>query len=187
MGYFVHAGVDRVGVGLQDCFPNATSLCSVEWSVNEAIRLLKARQRPAAERAIRNVIDAGSLDEAHTRMSKVQLSPLGERYPSVVQLWGEALARFEPLFALPEPVRQLVRSADRTAMEVHERLTRAIHRHGPFSDSAAALDFVEDALLRAERRLDRQWAAAMAGEAWGPMLPHRVLPARAAVSAPMLS
>jgi transposase-like protein len=137
--------------------------------------------------ALRQQAEACTLEQARSELASFQLSPLGERYPSVVQLWGEALARFEPLFALPEPVRQLVRSADRTAMEVHERLTRAIHRHGPFSDSAAALDFVEDALLRAERSLDRQWAAAMAGEAWGPMLPHRVLPARAAVSAPMLS
>jgi transposase-like protein len=42
------------------------------------------------------------------------------------------------------------------AARVRVRLVRAIRRHGSFETEAAVLDFVSDALQRAERRLDRE-------------------------------
>lgn len=40
--------------------------------------------------------------------------------------------------------------------QVRAGLTRAVRRHGSFESGAAAMDFMTDALRRAERRLDRQ-------------------------------
>jgi hypothetical protein len=47
-------------------------------------------------------------------------------------------------------------SPERAAQHFHEYLIRAIRRRGGFESRAAALDFMADALQRAERRLDRE-------------------------------
>jgi len=46
--------------------------------------------------------------------------------------------------------------ASAVAEDVGQTLERAVRRHGHFENAAAALDFVSLALLRAERRLDRE-------------------------------
>jgi len=46
--------------------------------------------------------------------------------------------------------------ASAVAEDVRQRLDRAVRRHGHFENDTAALDFVSLALLRAERRLDRE-------------------------------
>jgi hypothetical protein len=48
------------------------------------------------------------------------------------------------------------RSVQLEAEQVSARLNRAIRRHGSFETGAAVLDFMVDALQRAERRLDRE-------------------------------
>jgi transposase-like protein len=55
--------------------------------------------------------------------------------------------------SVPDPMPQptLLQAA-----QVRVRLARAIRRHGCFETEAAVLDFVSDALQRAERRLDRE-------------------------------
>ena len=53
----------------------------------------------------------------------------------------------------PDPMPQPARLE---AARVRAGLARAIRRHGSFETEAAVLDFVSDALQRAERRLDRE-------------------------------
>jgi len=132
----------------------AGSAPSVEQMLAATLAPLMARHRSVMGDRLREISEASDLEAAFAVLSAIERSNLGERYPAVMRQWREALARLEPLFALPESLRSLVRSADRTAMEVHERLTTAIHRHGPFVDAVAAREFVASALQRAERRLD---------------------------------
>jgi hypothetical protein len=80
-------------------------------------------------------------------------------YPKILAQWGEAVAAFQPLFAIPEPYRHLVRSVDQTAAEVQGRLMRAIHRHGPFVDSGEAFRFAAAALQHADRQIYRELQA----------------------------
>jgi hypothetical protein len=76
--------------------------------------------------------------------------------------WRALVARWAPVFALPVAQRRLVLAVDRLAADSHKALFRAIARHGPFTDSAAALGFIASALQRSERRLDRKRAACVA-------------------------
>jgi len=58
--------------------------------------------------------------------------------------------------ALASSRPHMLPSAAAVAEDVRDRLIRAVRRHGPFEDEAAALHFVADALQRTERRLDRE-------------------------------
>ena len=61
-----------------------------------------------------------------------------------------------PMDTCVPPRRRMPSSAELAAEHFHERLVRAIRRHGSFESRAAVLDFVAGALQRAERRLDRE-------------------------------
>lgn len=186
---FIRYGVgDLLGAEEAFCqtFRQAEVVPSIAQALESVAALVPPRHRGAVSDSLRAAAEAVDLGAARTALARFQRTGLGERYPTVVALCGEALARSEPFFALPAPLRQLVRSADRTALDVRERLTRAIHRHGPFIDPAAALDFVADRLLRAEHRLDRERAASWpAGEGLGPS--RRSGPMRGALGVPALA
>jgi transposase-like protein len=120
------------------------------------------RYRKSLADGLRAAAQADCEEAARAAFDKLLLTGVGERYPKVVALWEEALARSGTVARLSEPMQSLVRSADRTAAEVSGRLAREIKRHGHFDDPDAALDFVSGALLRAERRLDRARDEALA-------------------------
>jgi putative transposase len=140
---------------------------SVEQALESVTARVPLRHRQDVSVHLRAAADAETVERGRSELAKFQGSSLGEKYPDVVQLWSDALARFEPIFSLNEQLRGLVRLADRTAADVRGRLNRAILRHGPFSDSGAALDFVALSLARAEQRLDRERAIAKAARESG--------------------
>ncbi|MFG6432876.1 transposase [Pelomonas parva] len=140
---------------------------SVEQALEAVAARVPPRHRQEMLRCFRAAAEAETLELGRSELARFQGSGLGEKYPDVVQLWGDALARFEPIFSLNEQLRGLVRLADRTAADVRGRLNRAILQHGPFSDSGAALDFVALSLARAEQRLDRERGNAEAARGVG--------------------
>lgn len=135
---------------------------SVEQSLESAAALVPARHRTEVAMQLRAAAESDSLETASLKLAGFQGSILGERYPAVMRLWGEALAGFTPIFYLSEQLRALIRSTDQRAAQVRGQLMRAISRHGRFTDSAAALDFVATSLARTEQRWDRERAAARA-------------------------
>jgi len=141
---------------------HAAVVPSMQELLASAEALVRPRHRVEVARALRAVAELDGSQAARAKFGEFQGSALGERYPEIVQQWDEALSRSEAFYALDAPLRELVRSADRMAADVSECLTRAIKRHGQFSDSATALDFVVACLEKAERGLDRDRAAALA-------------------------
>ncbi|MBT9494694.1 MAG: transposase [Paucibacter sp.] len=139
----------------------ATELPSIEQTLAIALAQVAPRHRDAAERALRTVAVAGSSEAAGEALRAFERDRWGERYPQIVAQWRLTLAQWAPLFALPASLRRVVVSGDRAAADLHRSLVRAIDRHGCFANQTAALDFVADSLLRAERRLDRARAVAV--------------------------
>jgi transposase-like protein len=168
----------RVGVGLppaaEQPFKNVYRLGdrvdSVAQLLEAAVAIVPRRHRMEVSAQLRSVAEAETLERARSELAKFQGTTLGESYPAVVQLWSEALAGFTPIFALSEQLRVLIRSTDQKAAQVRGQMTRAISRHGPFTDSGAALDFVVASLARTEQRWDRERAAARAARS--PMAPR---------------
>ena len=128
---------------------------SLEQTMAALIAKVKPFHRPAMATLLRAAI--GDPHDASAAVSSVAISSedLRKKYPGILVQWREAVAGFQPLFVLPEPYRQLVRSVDRTAIDIQGCLMKAIYRHGPFVDSGDAFDFVVDRLVRADLRLVR--------------------------------
>jgi transposase-like protein len=175
-------GAEMIRVGIGDfehsnaSFTRAFGASEVVGSIEEALEAVasraSARHRLAVMRCLREVVNAENVETARSTLSEFQGSSLGERYPDVVRLCGEALAGFTPIFSLSNQLRVLIRSTDQKAAQVRSQLTQAISRHGPFTDTAAALDFVAVSLARTEQRWDRERAAARAAR--GARTPHGI-------------
>jgi hypothetical protein len=71
----------------------------------------------------------------------------------------EAQQLWKSLAELFEQDRRFVLAADRTATVLLGDVTRAVQRNGYFLNQDAAMEFVAQALLGAERRTDRERAA----------------------------
>jgi transposase-like protein len=141
---------------------DATELPSVERTLAAILPQVEPCYRRALANAFRAVLVAGRGRAVDAAMSVAEAGPLGERYAPLVAQWRALMSRWAPVFELPVAQRRLVLAGDRLAADLHKGLVRAIARHGPFTDSAAALGFVARALQRVERRLDRKPAACRA-------------------------
>jgi hypothetical protein len=162
---FIRFGVGNLG-DAAEAFCETFRLSQVVPSVEQELALVVAqvpmRHRGLVKDALRTAAEGPDLASAMTALAGFQRSVLGEKYPAVGRLWAVSLAGFQPIFELHPQHRALIRQADRTAMDVHEGVVRAVRRHGPFADEQAAFDFVCAALARAQQRLDRALVSAEA-------------------------
>ena len=159
--FVVGSDLADVGEGLRVVSFGATELPSIEQTLAVTVAQVAPRHRGAVACALRAVAAAGSSEAAEAALRAFERGQWGGRFPQIVARWRLALELWAPLFALPPALRRVVLSGDRTAANLHESLVRSVGRHGCFANQAAALDFVTNALLRAERRLDRERVIAM--------------------------
>lgn len=163
-------GVERLRFAISReaaCATNLTSpaplgaieLPPVEQSIAAILAQVEPCNQGALANAFRAVLVAGRGRAVDAAMAAVEAGPLGERYAPLVAQWRALVSRWAPVFELPVAQRRLVLAGDRLAADLNKGLVRAIARHGPFTDSAAALGFVARALQRVERRIDRKRAA----------------------------
>ncbi|MFG6490048.1 transposase [Roseateles sp. BYS78W] len=129
---------------------------SIEQDLASALSSVKPRHRAAMSSEMRSMLGEPSGVPATVLQPGISSEGLRQKYPGILERWSGSVAAFRQLFALPEPYRQLVRSVDRTAIGMQQRLMKAISRHGPFVDSVEAFDFVVDGLLRADLQLRRE-------------------------------
>ncbi len=170
-----------------EAYPRAVELPSIEQLLADALSSVRSADRPAMSRLLRAAVADPAASET-VSPPKNSSADRRERYPKILERWGEAVAALQPLFTLPEPYRWLVRSVDRTAMEVQERLMRAIHRHGPFADASEAFAFVAAALQRADRQLERERQARRLARDTCPLPSGRIAPISGrALGAPTLA
>lgn len=170
--FVVGSDLGGFGDGLLAESLGAKDLPSIEQTLAVTVAQVPPRHQGAVASALCALAAAGSSEAASAALRAFERGQWGERYPQIVVQWRLALAQWAPLFALPAALRRMVVSGDRTAANLHAGLVRSVGRHGCFANQAAALDFVTGALLRAERRLDRERVVAVTA----PRL-HRVAPA----------
>ncbi|MCE4558016.1 transposase [Roseateles cellulosilyticus] len=128
---------------------------SGELAFARAIGKVKPAHRSALASMLREVSgDRGAAPET-VAAAEISSEKLRQKYPEVLDQWRETVARSQPLLALPEPYRRLVRLVDQTASGMQERLMKSIHQRGAFVDSAEAFAFVVEWLVRADRQLQR--------------------------------
>lgn len=170
-----------------EAYPRAVELPSIEQLLANALSSVRSTDRPAMAHLLRSAVADPAAPET-VAAPGISSADWRERYLKILEQWGEAVAAFQPLFALPEPYRRLVRSVDRTAMDVQERMMRAIHRHGPFSNASEAFAFVAAALQRADRQLERERQSRRLARDTCPSLSGRIAPISGrALGAPTLA
>jgi transposase-like protein len=106
------------------------------WMGPQALRQMRAELKDRGVQSVRHVaLLHDALPESEGAACAIELAFPGAMTSSRPPLW---------------PV------AEAMAVDIRQRLGRAVRRHGSFANETAALDFVAGALQRAERRLDRE-------------------------------
>ncbi len=156
---FLRCGLGDLG-GLETEFHGAFRAGAIypspEQVIASTLREVRPVHRPAMLQLLRARIDDQIGRPVVDAAAGISSEVLGQQYPAILLRWGEAVAGFQPLQALPEPYCRLAFSLDGVAIRMQERLTRAIKRHDPFVDSADAFEYVVEWLLRADQRQMRQ-------------------------------
>jgi Transposase, Mutator family len=115
---------------------------------------------PAASRvgllraeARRVVLEASSVRSARMGLERLLVGSGSGRAAVLSPDWPEVLEQFRPFYALRPHRRALVRAGDEYLEQLGHGLRRAVARHGPFDDLAAAVSFVAQTISRDELRL----------------------------------
>ncbi|MFG6432966.1 transposase [Roseateles sp. LYH14W] len=151
--FVMDAGWQAAADAALNACPRARRAPSTEHFVRSATEPLKRRLGAAASADLRAAFSGGS----EAALSRVIQSAI----PATDQAdrMSEAQHLQQSLAALSEQDRRFVLAADRTATVLLEELARAVRRNGYFLNQDAAIEFVAEALLGAERRMDRERAA----------------------------
>ena len=106
--------------------------------------------RAEARRAVR---EASGIRAASNALERL-LARSGMGMPAVLSPdWPEVLEQFRPFYSLRPHRRAVVCAGDQCLERLGLSLNRAVARHGPFADLAAAVSFVAKTISRDELRL----------------------------------
>ena len=154
-------GVDKISmVCAADVDVDARALCPARMVLQPFRRILSRGYAPAASavgvlraRARRVVREASSVRAARIALKRL-LAGSGVVGTAVWSPdWPEVLEQFRAFYALRPHRRALVRAGDEYMEQLGHASRRAVARHGPFADLAAAVSFAARTLSRDEQRL----------------------------------
>jgi len=106
--------------------------------------------RAEARRAVR---EASGVRAARISLERLPVWARAGRAAVLSPDWPAVLEQFRPFYALRPHRRALVCAADEYLESLGLSLRRAVARHGPFADLAAAVSFVAQTISRDELRL----------------------------------
>jgi len=156
---FHSRGVDKISLVCASD-PDARALCAAvkvlppfrrilgesHVSANSSVGMLRADAR----RAVR---ETSGFRATRIALKRLLVNARVGGAAAVSPDWSEALESLRPFYALRPHRRALVRAGDEYLEQLGCSLSRAVRRHGPFADLAAAVSFVAQTLSRDELRL----------------------------------
>jgi len=110
--------------------------------------------RAEARRAVR---EASGVRAARIALERLLANSKAGRVAVLSPDWPQVLEQFSAFYALRPHRRAVVRAGDEYLEQLGLSLRRAVSRHGPFADSAAAVSFVAQTISRDELRLKFSW------------------------------
>lgn len=161
-------GLERVALVIDAGWPSAAGAAlraygraravpSTEHFIRSATALLSPARRKALSAELRAAFGGSEAELRSAVLALDGLVPPGPGEPLRSRLIEAQLLR-ESLAELAEQEGQLVRVADRTVTGLLDGLARAVRKNGYFLNQDDALECVANALLGAERRMDRERA-----------------------------
>jgi Transposase, Mutator family len=152
-------GVDKITL-MCAAHLDARALCPASKVLAPFRRILGSGHVPASSRvgvlrteARRAVREASGVRAARLALERLLAGSGAGRAAVLSPAWSEVLEGLRPFYALRPHRRALVRAGDEYLEQLGLRLSRAVARHGPFADQAAAVSFVAQTLSRDELRL----------------------------------
>lgn len=135
-------------------YPGTTVLPSLGHLLSKSLAEVAPRHRRALADAVREITASASAQAARDALNELAGGSLGASYPAVIERLRAALDQLEPSYALAPRLRRVLLGGDGVVQQLHQKLIRAVARHGTFENREAAMSFVGAALARAERLLD---------------------------------
>lgn len=152
-------GVDRISLVCSSDL-EARALCPAGKVLPSFQQILGVGYVPAGSgtgllraEARRVVREASGVRAARAALERLLAKPGAGRAAVLSPDWPELLEQFRAFYALRPHRRALVRAGDEHVEQLGLGLRRAVGRHGPFADLAAAVSFVAQTISREERRL----------------------------------
>jgi putative transposase len=130
--------------------------------LRRSLELATTKNRGAIASALRAVLCAASIADAHCVMDEFERGTLGEKYPAIPPIWRNQWQALESFYSLPSEVRRVLASthAADAIRRGYRRASRGqVHASSP--EGAAILIYlaVRDAMRR-WKRPQREWHAA---------------------------
>jgi putative transposase len=144
-------GIDApkgLATALRAAFPAATLQPSIAQLICLSLSEATAKDRQPLAAALRPIYAAGGAAGAQAALAAFAAGPWGAKYPAIVKRWRAALKPLAAFFALAPQARRTILWAVHLIEDLHQRLSRAIGRHGPFAGEQQALVVVWLALQR---------------------------------------
>lgn len=138
--------------GLRAVYPAAHAVPSIEHRLSQSLALVAPRHREAVASVLGGLAVAADTGAATATLDAIQAGRWGATYPALVEQWRPVLGQLGPFYALPVALRHVFLAGDRGVQALQRSMGRAVERHGPFADAAAAESFLVHLLQHRERR-----------------------------------
>jgi len=155
-------GLTGFPAAIEAVFPQTVIHQCVVHLVRQSLQYVNWKERKLVASQLRAIYQAPSEAAAHTALTALQASPMGQKYPQIAPLWQRHWERLAPALAYPLPVRRLLYSTN--AIEsLHMILRKTLKVRGHFPTDEAASKLLYLALKNAVVRLGapRDWQVAM--------------------------
>jgi transposase-like protein len=114
---------------LSAVFPATTLQTCIVHLIRHSLAYAASRDRPPLVAALKPIYMAPTVEAAEAALTAFAQSPLGPRFPTVVDAWRRAWSHVIPFFAFPPLVRRVIYTTN--ALEnVHRQLRKIIKTRG---------------------------------------------------------
>lgn len=151
IGLLINGASDEVGTAILDAFPSTASVKPFHSMAQLALAEATPGEQEVIGKGLKRVRDAQTLNQAHSVLELLNTSGSNQARARS-DILRSAIAQWSVTYALPSRARKRVRRSDAVWWPIQNGLTRALTRHGPFSNPCAAAAFADTWLVRAERR-----------------------------------
>jgi putative transposase len=130
-------GLKGMPEALEAIFPRTTLQTCIVHLIRHSLAYANWRDRKPLAAALQTIYTAPTEEAARAALDAFEVTPLGQRFPTVGQAWRRAWTQVVPFFAFPPAIRRLLYTTN--ALEnVHRQLRKIIKTRGHFPNDEAA-------------------------------------------------
>jgi transposase-like protein len=138
---------------IEATFPHAWVQTCIVHLIRASLRYVNYRDLKKVTTALRPIYTAANADQALIELERFD-ADWGQRYPATVRAWRDAWEHVIPFLSLPDELRRAVYTTN-TIEGLHRQIRKAIKTRGHFPDQQAATKLIYLAIIKADRKWQR--------------------------------